>query len=72
MGNQLQHQQFVCATDHVCIYIQYICMYIFIIMKKMCHPNYYQNDFAATLAIGHMMYIMYIFMRYMYIMTPST
>ena len=26
------------------------------IMKTMCHPSYYHNDFVAIHALGHMMY----------------
>ena len=29
---------------------------IYAIMKTMCHPSYYHNDFVATHALGHMMY----------------
>ena len=27
-------------------------------MKTMCPPDYHHNDFVATHALGHMMYIM--------------
>ena len=29
---------------------------IYAIMKTMCPPGYYHNDFVATHALGHMMY----------------
>ena len=31
---------------------------IYVVMKTMCSPCYHQNGFAATLALGQMMYIM--------------
>ena len=31
---------------------------IYVVMKTMCTPCYHQNGFAATLALGQMMYIM--------------
>ena len=36
-----------------------------VIMKTMCPPGYHHNGFAATHALGHMMY------SYVYIMCPS-
>ena len=33
-----------------------IYIYIYVIMKTMCPPGYHHNGFAATHALGHMMY----------------
>ena len=30
---------------------------IYVIMKTMCSPSYHQNDFVATHALRHMMYV---------------
>ena len=32
-------------------------MYIYAIMKTMCPPSYHHNDFVATHALEHMMYV---------------
>ena len=41
----------------------YICIYIYVIMKKMCPPGYHLNGFVATHALGHMIYVY----KYIYI-----
>ena len=38
-------------------------------MKTMCPPGYHHNGFAATHALGHMMYGLYIY-KYIYINNP--
>ena len=38
------------------IILIYIYIYIYVIMKTMCPPSYDQNGFAATHALGHMLY----------------
>ena len=49
-------------TIYIYIYIYifhdytYIYIYIYVIMKTMCPPSYDQNGFAATHALGHMLY----------------
>ena len=35
-----------------------VCVYIYAIMKTMSPPGYPHNDFVATHALRHMMYLM--------------
>ena len=37
---------------------------IYEIMKTMCPPGYHHNDFVATHALGHMMYVRYVYANY--------